>query len=421
MYRKFVVLGVFTSLGLGAIACDRPGADATYQVTDSAGVKLVMNAEQGVWAPDEVWQFREDLRIESPEDEPGREFGMLAGVVVDSRGVISALDFSAQNIQQFDSNGTYLRTFGGPGEGPGQFKRVGGELRLGRGDSIVVPDLGNLRVNIFSPDGLFARSFPMPSFPATPFVWWALPDGRLAAQVNVMVMPGQTVDNRANVIVRISPDGTVLDTILALPLDPIFDISRGPASVKTRFFNSTATWTMSGTGLLAVGMTGEYRLSVYTADGTLRMVFAKQHTPIPVSQSDRDAVTEAHTKAMTDQIAKIDNEQVRGMMKDMAGNIEFGETYPAFGGVIAGPEGSWLVRQAFRAENLARAMSRSEVDGEPPAPPAIDVFDADGRFLGTIRFPAGFRLAAVAGGKLYGIETDSLDIPSVVRLTRAGK
>ncbi|TFG42586.1 MAG: hypothetical protein E4H41_10700, partial [Gemmatimonadales bacterium] len=115
MYRKFVVLGVFTSLGLGAIACDRPGADATYQVTDSAGVKLVMNAEQGVWAPDEVWQFREDLRIESPEDEPGREFGMLAGVVVDSRGVISALDFSAQNIQQFDSNGTYLRTFGGPG------------------------------------------------------------------------------------------------------------------------------------------------------------------------------------------------------------------------------------------------------------------------------------------------------------------
>jgi hypothetical protein len=103
----------------------------------------------------------------------------------------------------------------------------------------------------------------------------------------------------------------------------------------------------------------------------------------------------------------------------MAGNIEFGATHPAIGGNMPGPDGTWLVRRPVSASELTRAMGRPQRD-EPRAGPESDVFDADGRFLGTIRFPAGFRLAAVAGGKFYGIETDSLDIPSVVRLARTG-
>ncbi len=106
-------------------------------------------------------------------------------------------------------------------------------------------------------------AYPTPGYPDTPFLWRTLPQGRLAGQVNAMVMPGQTADGRTNVVVRLAPDGTVQDTILSFPLDPIFDISQGPGSMKARFFNSTATWTTAGNGLVAAGMTGEYRLSVY--------------------------------------------------------------------------------------------------------------------------------------------------------------
>ncbi|MEZ4413652.1 MAG: hypothetical protein R2910_11760 [Gemmatimonadales bacterium] len=418
MHRKLPVVVVVAFVCVGAIACDRPSGDASYQVTDSAGVKLVMNGTEGTWTPDQAWQFKEDLRIESAEDVAGREFGILAGVAVNSRGEIFVLDRSVPNIQHFDSNGSFLGTIGGPGEGPGQFGRMVAGVLVGAGDTLTVPDLGNMRIELFAPDGRFVRSFSLPASPDTPFLWRTLPQGQLAGQVNAMVMPGQAAEGHINVVVRLAPDGVVQDTILSFPLDPILDISQGPTTMKTRVFNSTAAWTTADNGLVAAGMTGEYRLSVYGADGRLRMVFAKQHEPKPVTEADRDRVTAAFKQAFEAQMAKIDNEQIRAAMTQMAGNIEFGETYPAFGAVIAGPDGTWLVRQPITAAEMAGAVSRLPAIEAPQAPPASDVFDADGRFLGTIRFPAGFRLAAVAGGKLYGIETDSLDIPSVIRLAR---
>ena len=418
--RTVAVAVAVTFLGVGASACDRPSGNADYQVTDSAGVRLVMNGGQGAWAPGESWQFEEDLRIESPEDEAGRQFGIIAGVAVNSRGDIFLLDRSVPNIQHFDSNGSYLGTIGGPGEGPGQFGRMVAELLVGAGDTLAVPDLGNMRIELFAADGRFVRSYPTPGYPDTPYLWRALPHGRLAGQVNAMVMPGQTADGRTNVVVRLAPDGTVQDTILSFPLDPILDISQGPGNMKARFFNSAATWTTAGNGLVASGMTGEYRLSVYDSDGTLRMIFGRHHEPKPVTEADRERVTTAFRQAFEAQIAKIDNEQVRGAMAQMAGNIEFGATYPAFGAVLAGPEGSWLVRQPATAQDVVGAIGKLPTIEAPPAPPEWDVFDADGRFLGTVAFPVGFRLAAVAGGKFYGIEMDSLDLPSVVRLAKTG-
>ncbi len=108
------------------------------------------------------------------------------------------------------------------------------------------------------------------------------------------------------------------------------------------------------------------------------MIFAKHHEPKPVTEADRERVTTAFRQAFEAQIAKIDNEQVRGAMAQMAGNIEFGATYPAFGAVLAGPEGSWLVRQPATAQDVVGAIGKLPTIEAPPAPPVWDVFDADG-------------------------------------------
>ncbi len=125
-------------------------------------------------------------------------------------------------------------------------------------------------------------------------------------------------------------------------------------------------------------------------------------------------------QAMQEQMAKTDNAQIRGMMEQVVANLEFGATYPAFGTVAAGPDDTWLVRRPVLGAEVTAAMANLPALDGLPRRPESDVFDADGRFLGSIQLPAGFRLAAVAGGKLYGIETDSLDVPSVVRLSRTG-
>ena len=52
-----------------------------------------------------------------------------------------------------------LRTFGEPGNGPGQFGQQAGTVLVGRGDTILVPDIQNQRVALMTADGEDLGSF----------------------------------------------------------------------------------------------------------------------------------------------------------------------------------------------------------------------------------------------------------------------
>jgi DNA-binding beta-propeller fold protein YncE len=59
-------------------------------------------------------------------------------------------------IEIFDLNGKHLRTIGGPGSGPGRFRKPGG-LAFDKDGRLWVADGGNRRIQVFGPDGAFLR------------------------------------------------------------------------------------------------------------------------------------------------------------------------------------------------------------------------------------------------------------------------
>jgi sugar lactone lactonase YvrE len=82
---------------------------------------------------------------------PG-EFAKPAGVAVDPDGNVFVADTWNNRIQEFDADGTFIRTFGEAGDGPGYFARPKGISIDGDGQIWVADAIQN-RVQVFTPEG----------------------------------------------------------------------------------------------------------------------------------------------------------------------------------------------------------------------------------------------------------------------------
>ncbi len=119
----------------------------------AARVPVVRNALVAGWTSSGEWTLEEDLRLFGPE---GGQFGVIGALAADSKGNIYVLDGLAQEIHVFDPGGSFARTLGGEGEGPGELRMATG-LAFDPGDTLWVVDPLAKRYSVFAPDGRFSR------------------------------------------------------------------------------------------------------------------------------------------------------------------------------------------------------------------------------------------------------------------------
>ncbi|HKI93877.1 MAG TPA: hypothetical protein VJ992_01175 [Gemmatimonadales bacterium] len=420
MRRKLIVAVLLAAYApFAGAACAGRGETSAYQVRDSAGVKLVTNAARGAWATDSAWMFRETLRIDASRPDPNYQIGKVGGIAINSRGDILVVDALGHNVREYDSTGTFVRTFGAPGNGPGQLGAAVSTILVGRADTIFVPDVGNLRMDVFAPDGQPVRSFPLSVAQGVPAAWGVLPDGALLEQVRSLALPGQTGAPRNDLLV-LDTEGSVRDTLLHLPVGFVPDMSKGPAAMKFRFFEPEGIWGDTPDGHVIAGVNSEYRLSVYDSTGALRMVITKPATRQPVTETDQKTFTQIFRDVLTKQLSRLGSDRAKPVIDQMIHNVEFAEYYPALGVIRGLPGGMLMVQHIATIGEMKGSGAALSLGDMQKGSRQWDVFDAGGRYLGVTELPVGFQLMAVRDDAFYGIETDSLDIPSVVRLVRAG-
>ena len=404
----------FAVLAGGALlagACGGGGGAWTGTVTDSAGISIVQNPATGLWPAGQGPEVRDELTIGTSEGDPNYQFAQIAGIDATSDGTIYVLDQQTRQIQVFDPAGTFVKTIGGPGSGPGEFSQMTMGLIATAGDTILVPDLLQQGLDRFLADGTFVSQLSMPMATGGVSVRWAeRPDGMLIQEARIMQLPGMTDVVPALHLLRRHPGGELIDTVLTLPVKQSFDISTegGQVRANIRLFEAEPIWTLAEDGRILYALNADYSISVYSPEGQLQQIVRRAVERKPVGDADKKAIMDVIAKAWTN--AGVPPE----MLEVLKQSVTIADFYPAFTNMLGGPDNTLWMQQVQTAADMGEDV---EFNPQDIGSPRWDVFDRDGRYLGVVTLPDRYTPLHFIGDKLYGYWRDELDVQYVKILT----
>jgi hypothetical protein len=399
-------------------ACGDSARDWQGSITDSAGIQVVKNTDTGIWGPDDAWTLTEILRIGTAEGEPEYQFGQIlpaGSVALSSDGRIVVLDSQGQHLKVFAADGTYERTIGGPGGGPGEIGiATQSTVLMAPGDTILMVDLGNQRINLYLMSGEFVRSFPIDLAAGIPFRWELASDGRVVAQLRRLDFAGSAAPaDSMDVITVRRLDGTAGDTLMRVPSGKTISFTGGLP--EWNLFVPEPLWALWGDRILHA-VNDNYRIGVYRLGGQLERVIEKPFTRAQVTETDQAPMKRALRKAIVDQGAPP---QLATQLVDT--RLHFAPNYPAFAQMIEGPHGSILVQLIEPVSSLSDEERESfDFQSGSIGSRQWDVFDHEGRYLGPLMMPLRFQPVEFRGNEIYGIQRDELDVQYVVKLAVGG-
>ncbi len=255
-------------------ACGDGGGAWEGTVTDSAGVTVVHNTSNPIWGSGDEWTVTEELRIGTVAGEPEYQFGQLAFLDVGDDGTMYAMDILAQEVRAFDAQGNYVMTIGGPGSGPGEIGRGTVFVFVSPLGDVVIPDLGNQRVNRYGPKGEPLGSFPLQLQAGIPTRFEMDSSGRLMAQLRGLPVPGMAALEEGDPIVVYDTTGAVADTLAMLPKgQTLAGTTEGQLSMV--LFSPEPLWALDETGSVFYAMNDQYRILVNDSDGALTRVITR--------------------------------------------------------------------------------------------------------------------------------------------------
>ena len=379
-------------------------------VTDSAGVAIVANPSEGIWSEGEAWTLVEEMRVGTMAGDPNLQFGQIGarGIELLSDGRILVLDAMGQHVKVFSEDGEFLDSFGGPGSGPGEIGAGSSFLIAARGDTVFLPDLQNQRVNLYDGDGASLGSFPMELSSGIPFLWDRTAAGRVVAQMRQLALPNLPEPDGTDWIVEFSNLGEVTDSLLGFESGGTLSFASDRPEIK--FFAPEPSWDLTDTGRILHGVSDDYRIQVYAADGRLDRIVTKPFTSPPVLEGDHRIIMDFMEGAWAD--AGVPPEAII----QLRSVVEFAESYPAFARVQGGLDGSIWVQRVQPLSELPEEALEAYNFLEDVGSREWDVFDADGRFQGVVTMPPRFTPRLFVRDHIFGVARDDLDVQYLVRL-----
>jgi hypothetical protein len=340
-----------------------------------------------MWPAGNEWQIQEVLRIGSMDGDGPDVFGSIQTMAVDQLGRVWVFDSQAQELRVFGADGAHIRTIGRRGGGPGEFAQVT-KVELAPDGNIWVMDPRNNRISVFDSAGTYIEG----RHAAGGFIMFPWPGRFDAAGRYYAPIPRPGPEFRMAML-RYNADFMPIDT-LDVPRDPVqreyFELRSQQGSMIAGVpYQGGLTWRLSPAGTIWAMLSDRYRLFELTTDGDTMRTVTREYTPLAVTSADMDRARE-DMKWFMDQGGQVDWSKIP-------------DTKPATETLYFDDRGNiWVLVVADDADRHR----------------LMDVFDAEGRFLGPVRLP--FPLAqspfpVFRDSLVYAVTRDELDVPWVVK------
>lgn len=391
--RRFLASVLAPLLGLSA-ACSEASAPAVTTV-DSAGIEIRTSRGPG-WKAADAWRLELDLQI-GDVDGPDA-FGRLADVAPRRDGGVWVVDRQSRLVRAYDERGSEVLAFGGPGEGPGEFRSVGRLIEHADG-SVSVGGRMPLELYRFDDAGrpLGVDTVPSELYrdsrttgPGTPPLgptmgeWAFAADGSAFLQAVTMDMPGNDIV-RSDVLLRIESEDRPGVRFARWEAPAL----RGGPGGAPHLLQPTASWSPVSDGGVWFSPGHAYELRRFDGAGNLRSILRRP--------GSRSRITGAVKAAF---LASLERETDNPAMLAMLERAVFPDSLPATAGVWAS-EGDG---------HLWVGVIDPQLPWRLEAPNAWDVFAADGAYVGRLAIPVGLRPTRIITDYVYGTWQDELEV-----------
>lgn len=142
-------------LAFALAACSEPLEFADWTVPPAEGTRIVEYADVPLEERSGTIELVEDLVVGPRGEDSNYLFFRPSGVAVDDDGRMYVLEMGNSRVQVFGPGGEYIRTLGGPGQGPGELELPAG-IAIG-GDRVMVYDLNSRRLSLWDLAGDHVR------------------------------------------------------------------------------------------------------------------------------------------------------------------------------------------------------------------------------------------------------------------------
>jgi hypothetical protein len=376
--RMCTILLTMASLG----ACGDNGKTGSTIRSDSAGVVLATST-----GPDRALDVEVDVayRLGGKDSGPESFYQVYPSQVgVGTQGEIAILNRQAYEVSTFNADGSFLASYGRRGAGPGELRYPSSVAVAPDGD-VLVYDFGKQALVPFGADGtiLGERRLSVP-FNGADMV--ATASGIIILSRSAPTGEGRSVSR----VLYLSPRDTVqLGPSAESRVKMVTYESCGVSLRQPPLFSPDLVWGSNGVRT-AVAPGPDYTIWVFD-DTTVTQVIRRDMEPEPVT---RDVAArevgegERWTVGSRDCLVPVDEVlEQRG----------YSATVPLVEAITVAPTGAlWVKRRRPGTQERS-----------------IDIFDADGTYVGTATPTPPFPVRFLPDGRALTIESDTFDVQTV--------
>lgn len=416
---RSVVPGLCATLvALTPLACggDADAGSRIEVAVDTVADTVVVRTLSGsTWG--ETARLVPEVSIGVLDGEEHLMFGTPVSLAVAADGRIFVMDRQVLAVRVFAADGSYLRTLGRDGGGPGEFGGPDGGMVWLSDGRLVVRDPGNARLQVFDADLEPSEAWPVirGGFNTSNPMYRSAGDTLLTP---VLMSTEVDVSEWTTGLQRVDPGtGEILDTLevpdigYEAPTIEARHESEGGTSVSVNGvpFSPSEHWAYHPGGYFIHGIGDRYRVTLLRPESPLRIERAVQ--PVPVAPGEKAEAERAATRNMRNTDP--------GWSWDGPG---IPDAKPAFTDLYTGRDGRIWVRVPMPG------VEGDDPDYDPTDPDAVedrwsepiafDVFEDDGTFLGRVEAPADMSLYPTPifdGDRVWAVTRDEFDVPRIVR------
>ncbi|WP_419166232.1 6-bladed beta-propeller [Candidatus Palauibacter sp.] len=393
-WQYFLVAAVVVAPGLNPTEVE---AHAPQSVVDSAGISIVTSdpfgSDRGCTVGDEPF-----FTVGDALGDERYEFYTLRGMARLSDGSVAIIDRRDKRVRIFSEAGEFLRSMGGEGEGPGEFRNPLSMWAL-PGDTLWVGDYRPQRFHVFSPDGEFIRVVTLDPFYLNP------------SRGGGVLLNGTSINLREDLeketdfgtpqtlfVEAHGPDGVLSGTLLTLSGRRMGSVESAPHFRFAPLFDAGSDVDADGT---TIAVTSGRDPGVRVLDEQLRL-----HRIIRWIEEDRE-VTRADVRAWREEYVRQQRERDLGDFAEtlrpqtaalLSDERPVADVFPAASSVTVGRDGRIWVRRYPRPRETTGWLA----------------FEPEGDFLCHLDPVQGLQVYEFGSDYILGSRRDALDIESVV-------